>query len=102
MIAARFRQEPVKISLQNETEPDDWKLTDDLFDFILSAPKDSPLKFAEVEPLHSRRYPRLRCWIETGEDPTWHVWFRVPDTKTVDGARSELESLFEKNGWKVL
>jgi hypothetical protein len=97
-----LRTERLSIAVMAADDDADPKTSDDLTAFITGAPKESPLQLLEVEPMHSARYPRLRCWYSPGRMPTWHLWACVPAEKTLEAARAEYAELFAKNGWKVL
>jgi hypothetical protein len=97
-----LRQERLSIAVIAADDDSDPKTSDDLIAFIVGAPAGSPLSFFEVEPMHSARYPRLRCWYSPGQLATWHLWACVPAEKTPEAAKAEYAELFAKNGWKVL
>jgi hypothetical protein len=97
-----LRSERLPIAVMAADDGGDPKTSDDLVDFIVAAPKESPLQYFEVEPMNTQRYPRLRCWYSPGQLPTWHLWACVPAEKTLEVAKAEYAELFAKNGWKVL
>lgn len=100
--AIRLCNEYLDIALCDRDGADGDKSTDDLFDFLRGAPKGTILGLCRCDELHTRKYPRYRCWLQRGGCPTWHLSFCVPTDRTPEEMKAQLAVLFEKNGWKVL